>query len=172
MDKKNSIKPEKNEACTNLDDLKVEYDKFKNKYDLPNFTDLNRLFDVEEVNSETEFFLRKIRRTMSDRISAYIRFVEIIINPSNAPLFFFKLVKKLGSSDKEKLSEVYDKLSIFEVDIISLDLDYSEEKEALFIKKAYYLFENEIRFKLIDVLDKLVNNKGNAVVDSNGSYFG
>lgn len=162
----------KDDFCANLAGLKSEYEKFKEKYKMPDFYELNKLFDIEEIDIETDFLLRKIRRLISERIAGYMRFIEIILNPSNAPIFFFKLIKKLDSHDKETLTEVYESLSHFEIEIISLDLDYSEEKEALFISKAYNAFNSEVRVKLLGVIKKLGNGNNDFKKENNESYFG
>jgi hypothetical protein len=164
--------PDKIEADRNIDDLKTEYSKYLSKYSLPEFSELNKLFDIEGVDLQTEFFLRKVRRVISDRISAYLRFAEIILNPSNAPMFFFKLVKKLDSKDRENLSEVYESLSLLELEVIRLDLDYSEINEADFIKKTYKLFDEDSRVKLLEIIKKLGNGDNNNKKENNGSYFG
>jgi hypothetical protein len=56
--------------------------------------------------------------------------------------------------------------------MITLDLEYSEKKEAEFIKKALKTFQDDISKKLIDVLSKLENDNNNNRKESNGSYFG
>lgn len=156
----------------NLEKLKKEYEILKNKYNLPEFPELNELFDIEEVEGETDYLLRKIRRAISEKSSGYLRFAETILNPSNAPMFFFKLVKKLDSEDKEFLTKVYDILGNFEIEIISLELDYSEEKEAQFIKKVFNIFHKEIKDNLLKIVKKLEENGDNKKSESNGSYFG
>lgn len=156
----------------NLEKLKKEYEAFKNKYNLPEFSELNELFDIEDAEGETDYILRKIRRAMSEKTSGYLRFVETILNPSNAPIFFFKLVKKLESEDKEFLTKAYDILGNFEIEIIGLELDYSEEKEAEFIKKVYDIFNNEIKGDFLKIIKKLENNNNDKRKESNGSYFG
>ncbi len=159
------------EKCFSLDKLKKDYEELKNKYNLPEFSELNRLFDIEDVEIETDFLLRKIRRTISERMAAYSRFVEIILNPSNAPMFFFKLIKKLDSNDKEILGEIYGELGNIEVDTISLDLDYSETKEADFIIRMYKVFNDNIKVKFLGIIEKLSSGNENNK-KYNGSYFG
>ncbi len=162
----------KDDECNCLCKLKEEYEELKKKYELPDFYELNNLFDIEETDIETDFLLRKIRRTIAEKLSAYSRFVDIILNPSNAPMFFFKLIKKLDKQDVEALGKIYEIFGNFEIEMISLDLDYSEEKEAEFIKKAYEIFEQNIRLKLLDVLKKLGNLNSNNLKEPSGSYFG
>lgn len=155
-----------------LENLRKAYKPFKEKYNLPEFSDLNKLFDIEEIDSESEFFLRKIRKIISERIINYLRFIEVLLNPNLTPLFFFKLIKKLDEKDKESLSRLYEQIGKVEIDILSLDLSYSEEKEAYFIKEIYYAFKENINKEMEKIMIKLkegvVDNKKNF----NGSYFG
>jgi hypothetical protein len=111
-----------------LDELKKEYEKHKKKYNLPEFTDLNKLFDIEDVSIDTEFLLRKIRRSVSEKVAGYLRFIEIILNPSNAPIFFFKLVKKLDNDDKEAFTKyaaplIWEYDYIFYVSPVGVDIE-------------------------------------------------
>ena len=155
-----------------LEDLKKEYEVLRKKHDLPDFSELNKLFDIEEIDVETELLLRKVRRTISEKTSGYLRFIETILNPSNAPIFFFRIVKKLDSEDKEFLTRIYDILGNFEIKLIGLELDYSEEKEAEFIKDLFNIFNNEIRGKFLEIIKKLENDNGDKKKENNGSYFG
>lgn len=155
-----------------LDELKKEYEKLREKYKLPEFSEMNKVFDIEEIDVDTEFLLRRTRRYISEKLGGYMRFVEILLNPSNAPIFFFKIIKKLDNKDKEVLTEIYDRLGSFEIETISLDLDYEEEKEAEFVKKIYEMFNNEIKAKLLNILKKLENGNGDRKKEDNGSYFG
>lgn len=155
-----------------LERLKEEYERIKIKHGLPEFSRLNQLFDIEETEIETDFLLRKIRRSIAERITGYSRFADALLNPSNAPMFFFKLIKKLDSRDKEVLSEIYEVLGNIEIETLTLDLDYSEKKEADFIKKIYEIFDKEIRLKLLDVIKKLENGDTNSRKENGASYFG
>ena len=155
-----------------LEEFKKEYDFFKDKYDIPEFSKLNELFEIEDLEScETEFLLRKIRKIIADKLSSYVRFIEIILNPANAPMFFFKLIKKLDEGDKKVLNEIYEEFGKLEVSVATLDLDYHEEKEAEFIKNMFDRF-NESRFDILKVIEKMGNGEGKKVEDKSRSYFG
>jgi hypothetical protein len=56
--------------------------------------------------------------------------------------------------------------------MLSLDLDYSEEKEANFIKKIAEAFDNTIRIKFLEVIKKIGNGSPEGKKDNNRSYFG
>ena len=158
-----------NKELLSIEELKKEYNKQKEKYGLPEFSELNEIFDIEELDTETEFFLRKLRKIISDRVAGYLRFLEIILNPSNAPMFFFTLIK-LDNNDKETLTRIYEKLGNLEIEVVKLDLEYKEEKEVEFIKKVFKIF-SEIRNDILKVVDKMTND-GNIKKEEGRSYFG
>ncbi len=155
-----------------LEDFKIEYNKLKDEYGLPEFNELNTFFDIEEIDIETDFLLRKIRRTISDKITGYLRFIEIILNPSNAPIFFFNLIKKLDSNDKKKLMDIYEKLGKIEIEIIKLDLTYDKKMEAEFIKKLYEIFKKELSTELRIIIEKMDDGDNNKKNKGKVSYFG
>mgnify|MGYP001585665227 FL=1 len=156
--------------CLNLDELKLKYVEFKERYGLPEFFELNKVFEIEEVDVETDFLLRSMRKVITEKIANYMRFFEVVLNPSNAPMFFFNFIKKLNNQDKEILGNVYEKLGYIEIELIKMDLDYKEETEAEFIRKIYILFD-EIKPEILGILDKMSGN-GNLKKEDKGSYFG
>jgi hypothetical protein len=165
---------EKSDTCKNWDlkTLKSDYLELKTKYSLPDFSELNIMFDIEDIcDVETEFLLRKIRRIISERAGNYVRFFEVILNPSNAPLFFFKIIKRLGSEEKELVMKAYDLLGTLELEAVKLDLKYSESDEAEFIKKAYGIFAEKISKETIIVVEKMISGEGTNG-NNNKSYFG
>lgn len=154
-----------------LDDVREEYNQFKKKYDLPEFNKLNEVFDIEDlIEYESEFLLRRIRKIISERISGYLRFFEIILNPSNSPIFFFKIIKKLNNDDREKLNKIYERFGNLEIGLIKLDLDYDEKKEAEFIKDIFNVF-SEIKPDILSVIDKMLDG-GSREEKDKSSYFG
>ncbi len=157
------------ESC--LEELKQKYEVFRKKYKMAKFSELNELFDVEEVDVDTDFLLRKIRRVISEKIAGYLRFIEVILNPSNAPILFFKLVKKLDSEDRKVLGEMYERLGGIEVEVVGLDLKYDEKKEAEFIMEMHGLF-GDFSDKLLEIVRKLGNGESVKKREENGSYFG
>ena len=161
---------DKTEDKNSLDELKQKYNEFRQRYGFPEFLEMNKIFDIEEIDVETDFLLRRIRRVVSERISGYLRFIEVILNPSNCPIFIFKLIKKINEEDKKQLSEIYEILGGFELEIIKLDLDYNENKEAEFIKKIHNLLTNELTRKLLKIIEKMGNHSEEK--KEKRSYFG
>ena len=160
------------EDCKKLEKLKDDYRKFQEKYSLPNFEELNQDFQIEKISeSETDFLLREVRKYVTDKFFNYLRFIESLINPTNSPMFVFAIAKTLGIEDKEKLVEIYKKITRIEIDFIDLDLNYSENKEADSIKNYLKLW-NEIKKELSEVVEVMKKNLDNKSEDNGKGYFG
>lgn len=160
------------EDHNDLEKLKEKYKLLKEKYSLPDFKELNENFQIEKIAEiETEFILKEVRRFMTDKFFNYLRFIESLINPTNAPMFVFAIAKTLGVGEREKLVEIYKKITKIELDLIDFDLYYSEEKEAESIKN-YWTFWNEIKKQLFDVIEVVRKNLDNKQEDNGKGYFG
>jgi hypothetical protein len=160
------------ENSEKLERLKKIYLTLQEKYSLPDFMTLNRDFLIEKISeNETDFVLREVRKYMGDKLFGYLRFIESLINPTNAPMFVFAIVKTLGNEQKEKLAEIYKKITLIEVEFLELDLNYSEEKESESIKKYLNLW-NEIKGDLSHIIDFIKKNLNNKSEDKSKGYFG
>jgi len=138
-----------------LKDLKKQYEKLRKKYSLPSFQELNRDFEIEKLQErETEILSREIRRAIVEKNTLYLKFVEMFMNPSQAPMFFLALVKNLNGEEKKLLNELYLELGKFEIRSIALDNEYDEKKDAEFIKKFYKEWQ-EIKRKFGKVMKSI-----------------
>ncbi len=155
-----------------LENLKKDYKKIQEKFNLPNFIDLNKDFYIEKIAEiETDFLVREIRKFMADRFSNYLRFIEALLNPANAPMFVFSVVKSMGNEEKKQLTEIYKKLAQIEVEIIELDINFIEEKEAEFVKESYRTWQ-EIKRDVLEII-KIIKKNWNNKSEVNGKqYFG
>ena len=155
-----------------LDEFKEDYRKIQGKYNMPEFEELNDCFQIEKAaEHETDFVLREVRRIIADRHFNYARFVESLLNPVNVPMFVYSVVKTLDVKEKETLSEVYKKLAKKEVDLVELDIDSSEEKEAKFIKDSLVLWK-EMKKDVLAVMDVVKKNWDSKVEEGKKDYFG
>ncbi|MBU3907313.1 MAG: hypothetical protein KKA64_03625 [Nanoarchaeota archaeon] len=155
-----------------LAELKKEYEILQKKHNLPSFKELNEEFSVEKVTEvETDYLLREMRRYIADKISNYMRLVETMLNPVNAPMSVFSMIKTLGTSDKKLLLEAYKKMVEIEIKLMKIDIEYSEKGEAEFIKFVFDSWQ-EIKKKIIDVAGTIEKNIDNKFENSNKGYFG
>ncbi len=155
-----------------LEQLKERYKPFQEKYDLPPFEKLNEDFQIEKAaESETDLVLREIRRYITDKYFNYLRFIESILSPTNAPMFIFAVTKTLGIKEREKLIDLYKKIAKVDIDLIELDIEYSEEKEAKSIKEYFSIWQ-DIKKDFLEIIDVIKKNWDNKIEDSGKGYFG
>lgn len=157
---------------SNLEGLKEDYKKIQEENGLPNFDKMNEEFNIEKIaETETDFLMREIRKFMADKFMNYLRFVESFLNPVNSPMFVFSIVKSLGAEEKKKLTDVYKRLAKIEMDLVKLDLEFSEEEEADFIKKSYEVWQ-EIKKEMLIVIEVIKKNWDNKLESNEKNYFG
>jgi len=155
-----------------LDKLKTNYEKLQKKYGLPSFKDMNEDFAIEKIAEvETEVLIREVRKMVADRLYNYLRFIEGILNPINAPMFVFSIIKALGKEEKDKFSEMYKKLAKMEIVLFEIDIKFSEERESKFIKDSYDLWQ-EIKKEALEIIDVIKQNWDNKSEVKGKGYFG
>lgn len=116
-------------------DIKKRYEEFEAKHKLPSFKELNDDFEIDKLDRDSDTFLRVIRKTMIEKIVNSMNFVEMLINPVNAPRMYFPYIKSMTMDDRGDIEKIYNLLA--ELSLLSLDLeiDSTEKKEAEMIKK-------------------------------------
>jgi len=155
-----------------LEQLKKRYKDIQRKHGLPDFEKLNKDFQIEKAaESETDFLIREIRKFVGDKLMDYLKFIESLLNPVNAPMFIFSIIKLIGPEEKEKLSEIYNDLLKKEIKFIELDLNFDEGKEAEFIRESYESWQKTKKdlAAIIESVNKKWDNKFEA---NNKGYFG
>ena len=155
-----------------LNTLKKEYKKIRSKYALPEFQELNENFSVEKIaDYETDILIREIRRFMSDKFSSYIKIIENILNPVSAPLFVFSVTNSLSEEEKKRLTKIYEILAKLEIKMVNLDLEFSEKKEADFIKSSLKMWK-EMRKDLLKITARVVEDFDNEAELKKSDYLG
>ena len=156
----------------NLAILKKDYEKFYKKYKLPKFSELNQEFEIEKLQEkETDFLLREIRRVISDKVAAFLRFFELFLNPQAAPIFILAMLKSLTPRDKEIIEKIYHELVSFELTSLTLDIIYNEKKEADFIKDIYKRWQ-KLKIELQEFSKIMEKIKSKEKEKKRKTYFG
>ena len=152
-----------------LDFLKKEYDKILKKFNLPSFKDLNRDFEIDKLEKETDSLLRSIRKLMMEKIVNSMSFLEMLINPINAPRMYMPYIKTMEIDDKKKIDRLYKEMA--DLSLISLDLEVEsvEKDEAELIKIVYKKWQ-ELKPLFKDILKNIKEPK--EFVKKERSYFG
>lgn len=154
-----------------LKKLKEDYSKIQKKYSLPDFDKLNEDFRIEKITEiETDFLIREIRNSVGETLENFLRFIEAILNPVNVPMFLFPIIKSLNTEEKNKLSEIYKKISKLEIEAMKL-IDYSEKKEAEFIKISYKIWQ-EIKKDFVKIIESVEKKSETKIEKTEKGYFG
>ncbi len=139
-------------------DFESAYNELKEKHNLPDFKRLAEEFDIEKItDKESILLIREIRRTINEKLSAYMHLFETLINPSAPPMFIFSALRGINGEDKEKIKEIYQKISKLQIEVMKLDTIYSEEGEVAFVKKSFDQWQ-ELKKEVYSVIEKFDEN--------------
>ena len=160
------------ESEPKLPGFKKKYEKIAKKHDLPSFNQMNKDFHIEKLAEvETDYLIREIRRFSGEKFFNYFRFIESLLNPTNASMFTFSIVKTLGQKEKDNLTELYKRFAGIELEFISIDIEYSEEKEAAFLKKFCKEWQ-DIKKEMASIVEFIEKNWKNKSKSLDKNYFG
>ena len=152
--------------------LGTAYNKLKQKYTLPEFNKLSEDFDIEKtIDKEPIFLVREIRRTINEKLSAYTHLFETLINPTATPMFIFTALRRIDENNKEKIKDVYKKLSKLQIKAIKLDTIYSEQAESRFINDSFNEWQDlkKIIYEVIERFDENIEEDNSS---RERGYFG
>jgi hypothetical protein len=139
-----------------LDELKKEYEPLGKKYGLPVFSELNNVFEIEKIERESEHLLKIVRKVMMEKIVQSLQFLEMLLNPMNAPRMYIPFVKSVTESDKKVLNDIYGKFAKLSIASLRLELDQGEEKEAELIKECFEVWK-DTSGDFAGIIDKIGN---------------
>lgn len=120
-----------------IKDLEKDYEVFEKKYKLPSFKELNENFEIEKIDRESKTLLRTIRKVIIEKLVNSLGFVELLLNPVNAPRMYYAYLKTLTQDDKKEIEKIYSVLSDVVLSAIELEIDYDEKAEAEMIKRIH-----------------------------------
>ena len=153
-------------------DLEQEYNEIKKQHELPEYKNLAEDFDIEKIqDKETSFLLREIRRTINEKISAYIQLFETLINPNAPPMFVFSILRNISTKDKDTIKEIYKTLSKTQIEIMKLDTIYNEKNEAEFITETFNTWQ-KLKPKIHKLIEDFESSFETDDTTKKRSYFG
>src|SRR3989338_5154417 len=151
-------------------DVKKKYGSLAMKHSLPDFKDLSEQFELEKIDVDSDCFARIIRKTMMDKIVNSLSFLDMLLNPVNAPRIYLTFIKGMSIEDRKIIEKIYDLFGSLSLSCLALELDYSEKKEAEMIKKIYKEWEG-IRKDFIELMNNIAKPKS-SIAKKEKSYFG
>lgn len=120
-----------------LDYLKKAYGKLAKKYALPSFEKFNGDFEIDKLEKDTDCLLRTLRKLMMEKIVNSMTFVDMLLNPVNAPRMYIPYITAMTVDDRKTIDKVYTALSAISLLSLDLEIDGNEKGEAVLIKKTF-----------------------------------
>ena len=152
-----------------LKELKKEYSLLEKKYKIPGFREINEDFEIDKIDKESDCLLRAIRKIMMEKIVNSMGFVEMLLNPVNAPRIYMAYLRSFNVQDRQLLEKIYGSLADLSLASLELEVEYSEKREAELIRLIHNTW-NKIRPDFKTVLSNI--KKPNNAVKRDKSYFG
>ena len=153
-------------------DFESAYDELKQKHNLPEFEKLAEDFDIEKItDKESIFLIREIRRTINEKITAYLHLFETLINPNAPPMFVFSILKNNSTNNKDDIKETYKTLSKIQIETMKLDTIYKEDAEVKFVNETFKAWQ-ELKLKIYKLIENFETNFEETDTSKNRSYFG
>lgn len=111
--------------------IKEAYSKLK--YKLPVYDEINNEFEISSLESD-DFLLRNILRKIVEKLEAYSKIIEDILNPEGtiAGLYESPCFDEKG---KKEIFEIYKKIMALDREMKSLIIEGSDEKTADFLNE-------------------------------------
>jgi len=153
-----------------LEDLKNKYAEFEKKYALPDFEEINKEFEIEKIERESALFMKIVRKTMMDKVVNSIGFLDMLLNPVNAPRIYMPFVKVMNGEDKKIIDGMYEIFSELSLSCLVLELDYDEQKEADMIKRILKDWKSA-KVDFVKLMNR-VYRPGKDINKRERSYFG
>lgn len=153
-----------------LKELKSGYEKLAKKYKLPSFSELNRDFEIEKLDKDTELLLRTIRKFMMEKTVNSINFLEMLINPVNMPRMYMPYVRTMDTEDRKIIDKIYGRLAQLTLESLQLEVHSQEEAEAELIKKSFATWK-ELKQDFSRIITN-IRNPREFVSKKERSYFG
>ena len=132
-------------------EIEKQYNELKKKFKLPEFNDIDREFEISDLE-ETSFLLRNIIRRIAEKLDFYSTMLEEILQPDTSNLYAMHETRFFDEIEKKDMYELYSKLMSLSRQSIGLSLQHNEKDEVDFINN----FFNEWKYLKNELL-KLVS---------------
>lgn len=153
-----------------LKELKENYEKLVKKYGLPDFDELNKNFEIGKINRDNGVLLRTIRKIIMEKVLNSLGFIEMLLNPVNAPRMYQPFIRTMDVEDKKGIDKIYLSLSDLSMGSLECEIDYNEKNEAELIKKTLATW-NEVKPEFRKIFAK-IRKPNSTSAKKEKSYWG
>ncbi len=154
-------------------EIKQEYERLKLKYNLPDYEELNREFELLYIQpiQEISFPMRFIRRRVSDRLVWVCNMIQTMLNPNPSSFINLQESKFFDAKDREKMTLLLKEFMQLERQTLILDFLGDEEKDAQLIKEIYKVWIKNKK-EIINLAEKLKEGWKQETKQEKNHYFG
>ena len=138
-----------------MENIIDKYNKIKNNYDLPNFEDLDKEFEISTIESE-KFLLREIINKIIERIDIFSCLLEELLQPDSSSLKSMHESRFIEDSDRKIIYEIYKKLMVINRESKEVSLKRDEKEEADYINRTFKKWK-EIKIELLKYVNIMKN---------------
>lgn len=114
--------------------FKEVYDALAKQYGLPPFVTLNADFELDKINQESLTVLRAVRKAMMEKVFNILNFLEMLLNPVNAPRTYLPYIKTMTSEERKAIDALFGVFGKLTLRALPLEIEYTEKREAGMIK--------------------------------------
>ena len=133
--------------------IEEQYNKIKQQYNLPDFKQINKLFELTEIECSEELFLVEIRRRIVDKIEYYSKVLCNVLQP-DTNLVSIQEAHGFNEEDRKSILTIYKQLMFIERRSNILALDNDDVKTAQFIINTYNKWI-EVMPEVVSILEKI-----------------
>lgn len=153
--------------------IKEEYEKLREKYNLPHFKEIDNEFEISTIDKEG-FLLREIRRKIIEKIELYIKILESLLQPDTISLSDIYEYRFFNDEEKRNIFKLFRNLMVFHRFSIETSIDEDDKKTVEFINDFWKEWD-KIKKEFSGFIKKLKEEwlkESNIIDDEKGGYLG
>jgi len=153
--------------------LKKEYEKYQNKYSLPDYDGIDDEFELLYITdiAEIKFPLRFMRRRMNDKLVWICNIIQSIIQPNPSSIINLEESNFFSKENKIHLSNILRELMQIERRSLALDINQNEKEDAELIKEIYKVYK-KLKPDINKISEKMLECWKTERKLEKGHYFG
>jgi len=152
----------------NLEKLKIEYEKVRAKYGLPDFDEIDSEFEIRKADAEM-FIIKEIRRAVIHKLTGIADFLEPVLNPSGHDMHSCVESKIFDKDEVDEMYKYYKQLWCHVHKAIHASL-VSEKEEAEVIKEILKAWP-EFRKKAQHYTKKIAEGWAKEEIESSAEHY-
>ena len=133
--------------------MEEQYSKLKNKYNLPNFQDLDKEFGISSIEND-KFLLRETINKIMERVDFFSELLECSLQPDTSSLRSMNESKFFEDKERRIFYILYKKLMVISRESTEVSLKRYEKEEANFINKTFNEWK-ELKTDLLKFVEKV-----------------